>query len=38
MNISLPLWMLVSQWMLLFALGFLVILMYRQIGYILSWA
>lgn len=34
MDITLPLWLVVSQWMLLFALGFLIIIMYRQIGYL----
>lgn len=32
MSIELPLWIVVSQWMLLFALGLLVIVMYRQLG------
>ncbi len=31
-DISLPLWLVVSQWTLLFALGFLIIVMYRQVG------
>lgn len=34
-NILLPLWLVVSQWVLLFALGLLVIVMYRQLGYLL---
>ena len=33
-DITLPLWLVVSQWTLLFALGFLVIIMYRQVGYV----
>jgi hypothetical protein len=32
--IALPLWLVVSQWTLLFALGFLVIVMYRQVGFL----
>jgi len=35
MNITLPVWLVVSQWVLLFALGFLVIVMYRQLGFLL---
>lgn len=31
-DITLPLWLVISQWVLLFALGFLIIVMYRQIG------
>ncbi len=34
-DISFPLWLVVSQWVLLFALGLLVIAMYRQLGYLL---
>jgi hypothetical protein len=34
MDVLLPSWVIVSQWMLLFAFGFLVIVMYRQIGYL----
>lgn len=34
-DISFPLWLVVSQWVLLFALGLLVIVMYRQLGYLL---
>jgi thiol-disulfide isomerase/thioredoxin len=34
-DITLPLWLVVSQWTLLFALGFLVIMVYRQIGFLL---
>ncbi len=34
-DITLPLWLVVSQWTLLFALGFLVIVMYRQLGFLL---
>jgi hypothetical protein len=30
--VTLPLWLVVSQWTLLFALGFLVIVMYRQVA------
>jgi hypothetical protein len=33
-DIILPLWLVVSQWTLLFALSFLIIVMYRQIGYL----
>jgi hypothetical protein len=33
--IILPLWVAISQWMLLLALGFFVIVAYRQIGYML---
>lgn len=33
-DILLPSWLVVSQWTLLFALGFLIIVMYRQIGYL----
>ncbi len=35
MNITLPLWLVISQWVLLLALGLLVIVMYRQLGYLL---
>jgi hypothetical protein len=35
-DITLPVWLVVSQWMLLFALGFLVIVMYRQLGFLLQ--
>ncbi len=35
-DITLPLWLVASQWTLLFALGFLVIVMYRQLGFLLS--
>lgn len=31
-DITLPTWLVVSQWVLLFALGLLIIVMYRQIG------
>ncbi len=31
-DITLPVWLVVSQWVLLFAPGFLIIVMYRQIG------
>ena len=31
-DITLPLWLVAGQWVLLFALGFLVLVMYRQIG------
>lgn len=31
-----PLWLVVSQWVLLFALAALVVLMYRQLGYLLD--
>lgn len=34
-DISLPLWVVVSQWTLLFVLGCLVIVAYRQLGYML---
>lgn len=34
MDVVLPLWLVTSQWTLLFALGFLIIVMYRQIGYL----
>lgn len=34
-DITLPLWLIISQWVLLFALGFLVIIMYRQLGFLL---
>jgi hypothetical protein len=33
-QMSLPLWLVVSQWTLLFALGWLVIVMYRQVAYL----
>lgn len=33
-DITLPTWLVVSQWTLLFALGFLIIVMYRQVGYL----
>ncbi len=33
-DISLPLWLVVSQWTLLFALGFLIIVMYRQVAFL----
>jgi len=33
-DIALPLWLIISQWTLLFALGFLVIIMYRQVGFL----
>jgi len=32
--IALPLWLIVSQWTLLLALGLLVIVMYRQVGFL----
>lgn len=35
MNITYPLWLVVSQWVLLFALGGLVVTLYRQLGYYL---
>lgn len=35
-DVTLPLWLVVSQWALLFALGFLVITMYRQLGVLLG--
>jgi thioredoxin-related protein len=35
-EITLPLWLFVAQWFLLFALGVLVIIAYRQIGYMLG--
>ncbi len=34
-DISLPLWVVVSQWVLIFALGCLVIIAYRQLGYVM---
>src|SRR5690348_5630580 len=34
-DVSLPLWVVVSQWVLLLALGFLVIVAYRQFGYMM---
>lgn len=34
-TVLVPLWVLICEWTLLFALGFLVILAFRQIGYIL---
>jgi hypothetical protein len=33
-DITLPLWLVISQWTLLFALGFLIIVMYRQVAYL----
>jgi len=33
-DITLPLWLVVSQWVLLFALGFLIIVMYRQVAFL----
>jgi thiol-disulfide isomerase/thioredoxin len=36
MNVTLPLWLVVSQWTLLFALAALLFLVYRQIGYLLD--
>lgn len=36
MSITLPIWLAVSQWVLLFALGFLVIVMYRQFGVVMQ--
>lgn len=33
-DITLPLWLVVSQWTLLFALGFLIVVMYRQVGFL----
>lgn len=33
-DISLPTWLVVSQWVLLFALGFLIFVMYRQTQYL----
>ena len=33
-DITLPLWLVVSQWTLLFALGFLIIVMYRQVAFL----
>ncbi len=33
-DITLPVWLFVSQWVLLFALGFLIIMMYRQVAYL----
>jgi hypothetical protein len=33
-DITLPTWLVVGQWVLLFALGFLIIVMYRQVGYL----
>jgi hypothetical protein len=33
-GVLLPTWLVTSQWVLLFALGFLIIVMYRQIGYL----
>lgn len=32
MSVTLPLWLVISQWVLLFALGFLILTMYRQVG------
>ncbi|HET8851680.1 MAG TPA: hypothetical protein VFN02_04080 [Ktedonobacteraceae bacterium] len=34
-SITLPLWAVISQWMLLLALGFFVVVAYRQLGYML---
>jgi len=34
-NITLPLWLVISQWVLLLALGFLAITMYRQLGFLM---
>jgi len=36
MTITMPVWLFVSQWVLLFALGFLLFVAYRQIGYLLG--
>ena|SRR5947209_173050 len=33
-DVTLPLWLVVSQWTLLFALGFLIIVMYRQASFL----
>ena len=33
-DITLPLWLIVSQWVLLSALGFLIIVMYRQVAFL----
>lgn len=33
-DITLPVWLFVSQWVLLFALGFLIMMMYRQVAYL----
>jgi len=33
-DITLPTWLVVSQWVLLFALGLLIIVIYRQIGFL----
>jgi hypothetical protein len=35
MSITLPVWLFVSQWVLLFALGAFIVLVYRQIGYMM---
>ncbi|MGH2532600.1 MAG: TlpA family protein disulfide reductase [Thermomicrobiales bacterium] len=35
MNVSLPLWIVVAQWILLLGLGLLVVVLYRQLGYYL---
>lgn len=35
MNITLPVWLVASQWVLLFALGILIVVMYRQLGFLL---
>jgi hypothetical protein len=35
MTITLPLWFVVAQWVLLFALGMLIIILYRQLGFLL---
>lgn len=36
-DITLPLWLVVSQWTLLFALGFLILVMYRQVALLEYW-
>lgn len=36
MNITLPLWIALSQWTLLFALGWLVVMMYRQLAVLMK--
>lgn len=36
MTVELPTWIVVAQWTLLIALGFLVVVMYRQMGYYLA--
>lgn len=35
-DVTQPLWLVVSQWVLLFALAALVVVMYRQLGYLLE--